>query len=74
MTGVGVGVLVNVAAVVAFLGVIIAAVVLGVRVRGEGRSDPPAFGHSGFARAGHLAASPRPRNDIGEDDLYRRLM
>jgi len=67
-------VLVNVLAVVVFLGVVIAAVVLAVRVRGEGRRDPSALGDSGFTRAGQVAASPGARNDMGGDDFYRRLM
>ena len=68
------GVLLNVLAVAVFLGVVIAAVVLAVRVGDEGRNDPPALGDSGFAHAGHLASSPGARNDLGDDDFYHRLM
>jgi hypothetical protein len=68
------GLLVNVLAVLVFSGVVIAAVVLAVRVRGDGRSDPPALGDNGFARAGQVAASPGARSDMGGDDFYRRLM
>ena len=67
------GVLLNVLAVAVFLGVVIAAVVLAVRVRGERRSDPPALGDSGFARAGPVP-SPGARSAMGDDDFNRRLM
>ena len=68
------GVLVNVLAAAMFLGAVIAAVVLAVHVRGEGRSDPSALGNSGFARTRHVATSRGARNDTGDDDFYRRLM
>jgi hypothetical protein len=68
------GVIVNVLAVVVFLGVVSAAVVLAVRISGERQSDPSALGDNGFARAGQLAASPGARGDMGGDDFYRRLM
>jgi uncharacterized membrane protein len=68
------GVIVNVLAVVVFLGVIIAAVVLVVHARGEGRGDPSALGDNGSARTGQVAASPGARGNVGEDDFYRRLM
>jgi hypothetical protein len=68
------GVILNVLAVAVFLGVVIAAVVLAVHVRGEGRSGPAALEDSDFARAGQVAASPGARGDVGDDGLYRRWM
>jgi uncharacterized membrane protein len=68
------GGLLNVLAVVVFLGVVIAVVVLAIRVRGEGRSGPSAGADGGFARAGQVGASPGARGDTGEDDFHRRLM
>jgi hypothetical protein len=69
------GVILNVLAVAVFLGIVIAAVVLALRVRGEGRGDPSELGDNGFAQAGQPAASPSPRGDTGDDDLFsRRLM
>jgi hypothetical protein len=67
------GVLLNVLAVAVFLGVVIAAVVLAIRVHSKRRSDPSALGDSGFARAG-LATSPGARHDLGDDEFHRRLM
>jgi hypothetical protein len=67
------GVVLNVLAVAVFLGVVIAAVVLAIRVRGDRRSDPPALGDNGFARTGQPAASGT-HPDSGEDAFYRRLM
>jgi hypothetical protein len=67
-------VLLNVLAVTVFLGVVIAAVVLAARVRGERPSHPSAPADNGFAPAGQVAASPGARNDIGRDNFYRRLM
>jgi uncharacterized membrane protein len=68
------GVILNVLAVAVFLGVVIAAVVLAVHVRGEGRSVPTTLGDSGFARAGQVAAPPGARGDMGDEDYFRRLM
>jgi uncharacterized membrane protein len=68
------GVILNVLAVVVFLGVVIAAVVLAVHVRGERRSDPAALGDSDFARAGQVSESPGARGDVGDNDFYRRWM
>jgi hypothetical protein len=68
------GVILNVLATVVFLGVVIAAAVLAVRVPGDRRSDPSARGDNGFARAGPVVAPPGARGDTGEDDFYRRLM
>jgi uncharacterized membrane protein len=62
--------IVNVLAVVVFLGVIIAAIVLAVR--SAERSDVSAMGDTGSARAPE--ESPGVRGDMGDDDFYRRLM
>lgn len=64
------GQILNLLAVVALTGVVIAAVVLAVRVRGEGRSDPRDGGFARATQVGPLGA----RRDLGDDDPYRRLM
>lgn len=68
------GALFNALAVVLFLGVVIAAVVLAIHVRDAGRSGPSAGADGGFARGGQVPASPGARADTDEDDFYRRLM
>ena len=65
---------VNVLVVTLFLGILIAGVVLAFRVLGEGRSDRAARRNGGFAPAGQVAAPPGARGDMGNDDLYHRLM
>jgi hypothetical protein len=60
----------NVLAVVVFLGVIIAAIVLAVRsVERRGVSATP---DAGSPRAPEVSAGAR--GDMGDDDFYRRLM
>jgi len=66
--------IVNVLAVVVFLGVIIAAIVLAVRFRSAERSDVSAMGDTGSARAPEVLAARGARGDMGDDDFYRRLM
>jgi uncharacterized membrane protein len=64
--------IVNVLALVVFLGVIIAAIVLAVR-RAE-RTDVSAMGYTGSARTPEVPAVRGARGDMGDDDFYRRLM
>jgi uncharacterized membrane protein len=64
--------IVNVLAVVVFLGVIIAAIVLAVRT--AERTDVSAMGDTGSARALEVPAARGARGDMGDDDFYRRLM
>ncbi|EFG79790.1 hypothetical protein HMPREF0591_0307 [Mycobacterium parascrofulaceum ATCC BAA-614] len=68
------GALFNVLAVVVFLGVITAAVVLAMHVSGAGRSGPSAGADGGFGRAGHVPPSPGARGDAEEDDFYHPAM
>jgi uncharacterized membrane protein len=64
--------IVNVLAVVVFLGVIIAAIVLAVR--SAERSDVSATGDTGSARAPEVLAARGAQGDMGDDEFYRRLM
>jgi uncharacterized membrane protein len=62
----------NVLAVVVFLGVIIAAIVLAVR--SAERSGRSATGDAGSARAPEVFAAGDVRGEMGDDDIYRRPM
>jgi uncharacterized membrane protein len=62
----------NVLAVVVFLGVSIAAIVLAVR--SAERSDRSATGDAGSAQAPEVSAARGVRGDLGNHDFHRRPM
>lgn len=68
------GVLFNVLAVVVFLGIITAAVVLAIHVSDAGRSGPSAGTDGGLGRPGQVPASLGGRGETEEQSVYRRLM
>jgi uncharacterized membrane protein len=68
------GVIVNVLAVVVFLGAIIAAIVLAVRFRSGGRTDLSAPRDSDSSRAEAVLAARGARSDVDNDEFFRRLM
>ncbi len=68
------GVIVNVVAVVVFLGAIIATIVVAVRFRSGERRDLWAPRDSGSSRAEAVLAARGARSEVDNDEFFRRLM